>query len=296
MPPEIIGASIPILKEESSDYPKDRNDFPTYDSVIKIRQGDIPTAEISHKLEGECLVSNLLKEGKATFGCELIFLGSFRREFHVHDGDSFEGNCTQIISWNASDVSQKLFFRPVIIAQEDIDSFILSEKDRVSEFWIGAEISIPKFATLADGKERSPNVTTQSILKIGLDPDFSDFEMNVKRVSNPGRSHFVVNVGRTLHQLLNNKSKENIDLRRALLVNALTGAFGILANDFQKDPDEEMLEIEHCVVLSSLQSKLIELGVSSWCDSENFSPIHAATKFEKLTWTLNPNSMESDND
>jgi len=296
MPAEITGSSIPILKEGSPDYSSAGNNAPSYDAVIKIKPSETPKAEIFHKLKGDSLVSRLIREGEAKFGCELIFIGSFRREFFLHDMNYSDDNDTQIITWNASDVSQKLVFRPVIIALEDIDSFALSKNDQVNEFWVGAEILIPKLATLADAKERSPDVTTQSILRIQLQPSFANFEMDIKRAAVSGRSHFCISVGKSLHQLLNNKSKDNIDLRRSLLVNALTGAFSILMRDFCKDNDNERAEIDQCIVLSSLRAKLIELGVGSWEDSENFSPLHAATKFEKLTWASSSNSKEEDDD
>jgi len=291
----ISGSTIPILKAGSLDYLQSGNNYPSYEAHIRIIPDGNPSAEITHKLEGDSFVSQLLDEGKAQFGCELVFKGSFRREFHLQNYSSQE-NSKQRIQWNAKNVCQKVFFRPVIVTTENIEEFLLTENCQVSELWLDTKISLPKHAIIADAEVMRPNVLAKSLLKIRLEESFQDFEMDVLKKDRIGRTHFIVCVGKALHELVRDNSAENYDLKRAVLINALTGVFSVLLREFQRDEDNERKAIEACDVLSTLRSKLKELGIKSWDeDPDEFSPIKAATKFETLTWKSRL-IMESEDD
>lgn len=294
---EIIGASIPILKEDSFDYSNEGNNYPSYDAYIRIIPGDNPRAEIHHKLIGDSMISQLLEDGKAQFGCELVLKGSFKRNLHLHSDKFSSAETMQSIEWDSRDVCQKVFFRPVIVATTDIEGLKLTKEHCVSDLWEGVSISIPKFAILADAEMKTPDVRTQSLLKFRYEKTFSDFEMDIsKPTGGAGRTYFVVKVGKALHELVRSKQSENADLRKALLINALAGAFATLAREFQNDPDNEKAAIESCDILTAVRSKLKAKDIASWDeDPDNFSSIHAATKFEEYSWALRP-SVEQDDD
>lgn len=294
----IVGASIPILKDGSFDYSEDGNNFPSYKAHIRVISGDNPSAEIGHQLMGDSVVSYLMDEGKAQFGCELVFKGSFKRVFHLQSGEPSGRKSLQCIQWNASDVCQKIFFRPVIVSIEDIENLTLTDDHKVSALWSGANISIPEYTVLADAEMNSPDVSAKSLLRIIPKKEFPDFEMDVsKPMGGSGRTHFKVYVGIALFNLLRSADPDDSDLRRAIFINALTGAFSVLAREFQQDSKSEKEALEACDILRSLRSKLKELGVETWDENpEEFSPLRAATSFEQFSWSSQPSMEEHDDE
>ena len=292
---EIIASTIPVLNDETSDYTKKGNDCPEYSAKVKTFPSEVQNqkAEIRHNLTGNSIIAEFIESGKAKFGCELIFKGSFRREFHLHETSDISLKSNQSFSWDNSNVSGGILFRPVIVATKKIEDIILSKDHKVDDFWLDTEISIPKFSVLADAGIRGSDITTRSLLKIFYDKKLAEFEMDVVRSGGHNNTFFRVNVGKSLHQLIKDKSQDNFDLRKAILINALTGAFSILLRDYQINSEQGETEIAQCDVLSGLHSKLKDLNVETW-DSEDFSPVKAATCFEQFTWRNQPDEVQDD--
>ena len=289
---DITGATIPVLRKESFDYSEAGNDYPSYSSEVKILKGAKQKVEVRHKLTGGSLVHDLVRNGKAKFGCELILKGAFWRETHIEDTapveDTRDGQleCLQTFGWNPDNTSQSILFRPVVVASSEIETITLQKKHNVTELWIGQDISIPKFALLADHGIRGADVQAKSLLRFKFKKEFAPFEMDVVRMDSEGRTHFTVYVGRSLLELVRSHDPDNSDLRRAIMIGALASAFGILQRDYINDPENESAEISRCDILSTLSSKLRALKLVSWDDDpEDFSPINAATRFEKFTWS-----------
>ena len=288
---EILGTSFPVLKEGSLDYSTDGNAYPAFSARIRHMPGDSHSVEIEHRLSGDRVVSELLVSGHAKFGCELILKGGFKRVFHLHDQDHKSVVAVQRFSWAATDVAQKVFFRPVVISTTDISDLELTKAHRVSEVWLGAKISIPKFARIADMDFQTAQVTSASILKIRYDETLHDLAMNVLGpVGEVGQTHFVVKVGKQLHELLKQQDIALYDLRRSILINAYTGVFANLMREHYLDPENHKKAVEGCDILKALRTKLIEVNHLSWTDDpENFSPVKAATYLENFTWSSHSN-------
>ena len=283
----IIGATIPVMRDESFDY----STAGKYTPSIKILSGSEQskeskkTAEVRHKLEGDGLVHELVRSGKARFGCEVILKGAFWRETHIDDANDGSLEYLQIVNWDANNTSQKIFFRPVVVAADELDAITLEKKHNVTDFWVGENVTIPKFALLADAGMMGANVQAQSILKFKRgkrgEKDFEPFEMHVDKLGEAGRTHFLVKAGPSLMRLVRVRDS---DLRRAVMITALTEAFGILRREYLSDSAGARSEISSCDILGTVYSKLIEIGVHGW-EHDEFSPINAATRFEKLTWS-----------
>ena len=283
---DITAATIPVLREDSFDYSWKGDEFP-YASDVKVLPGGKHTAEIYHKLEGDGLVHELVQSGKAKFGCELIFKGAFWRETHIDDSDNCELECRQTLTWNAENTSQRILFRPVVVAASEMNAIKLEKKHNVTDLWKGQNITIPKFALLADAGMKGPDVHVQSLLRFRRSKKkFDAFQMDVEREGGEGKTYFAVYVGQSLYELMRSRDRENADLRRAVMISALIGAFSVLQKDHLRSSIHEDAEISSCDILSALRRKLKEHGVVSWDeDPENFSPVNAATKFEKFTWS-----------
>ena len=283
---DIIGASIPVLRTDSLDYSGKGNNYPSYSPKVKILNGG--KAEVRHKLEGECLVHELVRSGQANFGCQVIFKGAFLRETHIDNANDGKLEFVQTLSWNTSNASQSILFRPFVVAVNELETIKLEKKHNVTDIWVDQDVSIPRFALLADDGMRGPDVHAQSILRYGYKKDFAPFEMDVKRVGGEGKTYFRVYLGQLLYKLMQSNDIRNADFKRALMIHALSGAFGILQRDYlSASSDVESMAIASCDILGTLRDKLKDLGIDSWDeDASFFSPVNAATKFEQFTWSI----------
>ena len=280
---DITGATIPVLRKDSLDYSRKGNSFPSYTSKVKILQGG--EAEVRHKLEGESLVHELVRVGKAKFGCQVIFKGAFLRETHIDDANECQLECVQTFSWNTDNASQSVLFRPFIVAAGELEVIALGKKHNVTDLWVGQNVSIPKFALLADDGLRGPDVRAQSLLRYRYNDKFEPFEMDVQRAGGEGKTYFLVYLGQSLYKLMQSRDSQSADLKRAVMISALTGAFGILQRDYLANRDFERTTISNCDILAMLRDKLKEHKIASWDEDDKFSPLNAATKFEQFTWS-----------
>ena len=284
---EIVGSSIPILREGSKDYVKSGNNYPLYKADIKLSATTNPSAEIKHILEGDSIASSLIDEGKAQFACELIFQGSFKRQVFLHEPESEAEKFVQKISWDGEDAFQKVFFRPMIVSNDDYVNFKINKDHQVSELWEDTDIKIPKFAILADDQIKSPSITSTSIFKINYNENFNDTQMEVVGpINETGNSYFIINAGKALYKLLSTKTSETSDLRKAIVISALTEAFSILARDHLLNLGSDDNKIDTCPVLLAMHEALSRNNIPTWSDDDtNFSPLKAATFFESFAWT-----------
>ena len=161
-------ADYPILAENKLDYIAGN----TY-TVEAHDLGQSGRKQIQHRLEGQNLVRDLIREGSAAFACVVVAAECAYRHIEMADAADLNWSeqtvsCEQSLALQTDEYAAPVVFQAFVVTTSQIDAICLSEQHGVSQLWREADILIPSAAKIALGPYFASQPTLQSILKIQL--------------------------------------------------------------------------------------------------------------------------------
>ena len=217
-----IGAHAhPVLEEGNLSFPRGRYviDF--------VDRGDGSSFELIHRVEGARLISGLLKEGKARYGCIVSSPRSFYRRTHISVGPR------QRITWDERELGEPPLFRPVVLCSSTETLVLRAERDHVHPAWDGVQVVLPKGARLALGDVFDLRSSVMQMIRMEVDDTLEGNRFQVQADTEP--FSFVVKASRSLHQFVRTTSADKT--RSNILTHVVTACFALLQRRFS-DPEE----------------------------------------------------------
>ena len=259
----------PVLSAYSSDYTNGLY------KVVNTTQceGQI---RIVHSVEGPNLITDLLKNGKATFAVEIASPRTIFRTFSISCQNSVT-SLTQEVSWNPNSVREPILIRPLIIHTNSYATTIKlsSIRHRLHRAWDNIDIAIPPGAIIGQSNFFKPSGYI-SLLKMVRD-DTGQLGEGAYRVETDLSDNYVFKVimNKKLFENMQTKSINRLDHRDTLLTGALATGLAMLNRDFIEGNIEE-IDLSQNVLLRDLHKILKDASLSTWED-DNFDSALAAT-------------------
>ena len=263
---------VPLLADGSLDYVPG-NEYHT--SVESLPDAD--GLVISHKVDGENLVSALLEHGSATFGAEISSPSTTFRQI-LTAAPSHTRTATQEVTWQEGDVCRPVYVRPLVLFNaKDSREIVLKKHHGVHEFWLGSMARLQP-ATILAKSEFFVTSGIHSILTLTANEEIEDGAFRVLPNTKEDFK-FDVEMNPNLIEAIRNPG-EHTELRDAVLTAALVSGFYVLQQDFNQDEDSENDWTKY-PVLRRLNKMLKDKGISTW-DDDQFYPDEAASTLRPL--------------
>lgn len=246
--------------------------FPSaeYLTVPKIQEAGKNSVELEHKIVGAPFIEELIKGGKAQYGCLVSVPKTGFRKLVMSDSNS------QLVSWKLDMAGEPPLLGPVILYVGDDQGYMLSDKDGVAGAWQGKEIMIPKGARLAKGRYLRPTASLLSLINVKLSQDLDAGGFKVEANTNQG-FRFHLEAAKDVYDFLQNP-QGNTELRRAIIVHAITGCFEILSKEYSGKSEEDSGDgWEQYSNLQVLSDWMNTKNIPHWSGSD-FDSMAAATK------------------
>ena len=253
-PTNTIGAHAhPVLEEGNLSFPRGRY-------VIDFVDGDEgPCFELIHRIEGAGLISGLLKEGKACFGCIVSSPRSFYRRTHISERPQ------QRITWDESELGEAPLFRPVVLCTIPETVVLRADRDDVHLAWDGVEVVFQKGVRLALGDVFDLRSSVMQMIRIEADDTLEGNRFHVQPETEP--FGFVVKASTSLHQFIRTSNADST--RSNILTHVVTACFALLQRRFH-DPEEWDRNLQR------LAQHIARHYPHRW-DEDDFQPEVAAT-------------------
>jgi hypothetical protein len=250
-------------------------------SEVSRKSGD--DANIVHNLQGENLVSSLLRQGRAKFACVVCVPSTMYRTLAIFDGKFGGGEkggqpfieARQRVPLADSLLSSPPFFRSLVVAAEEI-SRTVGEGDGLHKAYHGKNIVFPEGAILAaaDWMELGG---AGSLLVLRQDENLAEKTIRVDEDTQQGY-RFIVRVPVELFRQLKICPQSRRAHRDSIFTHALSRGLEILVRHYGPDSSsgEESGNWEEYANLRWLQSELKSKDYADWTE-EGFCPEEAAT-------------------
>lgn len=225
--------------------------------------------KLKHKISKAPFIEELIKEGKAQYGCMVAVPKTGYRILKTSDKDE------QTVDWDPDIVGEPPMLGPVILFVGETLKYKLIEKDGVDSVWVGREIEFPKGARLARAQYLRPSASMQDLIDVVKKSDMKPGTFTVKPNSNQG-FYFNLEASEDIFGFLQNPQGQP-DLERSILVHALSQAFNILKTEYATEDKWEGYSN-----LRALNDHLESKGVLlHWSDSD-FDVVKVATELYPL--------------
>lgn len=263
--------SFPVLGPDRLDYGDDSAYKTSHWKKIPHDNGDV-YVELQHSLVGENLVSQLVRSGKAIFGCMVVIKATMYRRTYTAECNGELSVKQSILLEKGSRTVESPKFMPVVIYMGDKRIISVGEATGSDEYWKEQGFVMYKGAIIARdiGYEFIPE--QGHLLKVKCEDDLRDGEISVK-MSLDGGGYFIVSVAPELYKGITNAQARGVEYvahRNSILTHALSVGFTKLAKHYQEAP-EEMPEN-----FQTVKRRLETQQVKTWEDEDEFSPCQAA--------------------
>jgi len=258
--------SFPVLEEDKFDYIKE--------TIYEVNQVDSDNKSnyivFEHKIIGDNLISQLLKNNEAKFITTVVLKSSMYRETTDNILEQISStHIKQKIQLKTTFETQS-FFSAIIYTGNDKEVILNSFEMGLDEFWNGATISLKKGAILARAGWRELENTASDLLTIKKD-DTLEYGFDVSVISEEG-GRFIASVESNLYDKIKQLPKSDSHLR-SIVIHMLCIGFMNLAKDY-KDDDSELTNFK------GIKLELKNKDIKTWEDDE-FNPNQVACYFLK---------------
>ena len=241
----------PVLEEGNLSFPLGRY-------VVGFVGGDGSSFELMHRLEGAALISDLLRQKKARYGCIVSSPRSFYRKMHLAEGSR------QRIAWDDRELGEPPLFTPVILCTGTEKVVLSAERHDVHPAWNDVSVAMYKGARLAVGHVFDLRSSVMQMIRMEVDESLSGNRFQVQAQAEP--FGFVVKASPSLHRYVRTARAD--PTRSNIMTHVVTACFALLQKRF-RDPEEWDRNLE----------RLAE-HIGSWYphrwDEEDFQPEAAA--------------------
>ena len=140
--------------------------------TMQINDRTVPTDAIAilHRIKGNNLVSQLLKEGLANFCCTIVSPNCAYRRVERATSTPIQTDETIELQQNIQIVTDQfahpIMFQPSVITNAPIDTFTAQESNGLDGLWIGEKVELPIAAIIAIEPFWNAKTVFQSILRL----------------------------------------------------------------------------------------------------------------------------------
>lgn len=259
---------FPVLGPERLDYQPECS-YQTSDWTVN--DGDI--VSLRHHLSGDCLVSRLVKEGKAKFACIVVVKTTMYRRTFVHDSNRelFADQTFTIRRGMRTVETPKML--PVVVYLNADKAIIPAKTDGLDPLWRGRKFTLPKAAILAQDRWHEFIPGIGQLLKIKRADNLAPGQQMRVDIAQPDGGYFLVHVTPALFDGIQGAAAHGEDKchhRNSILTHALSVGFSQCAK-----PDEEtgLSSLEN---FQTIKRRLKALDIPAWDDEDEFDPCRAA--------------------
>ncbi len=224
---------------------------------------------ITHHVEGTPLVSRLIAERKAQYGCVVSSPLSSYRKTHL----SFDSQHT--VNWDAGDIGEPPLFTPLVVCIYADEIVLDSSRDGVHAIWNGQRVNFKAGSRIAVGNVVQLASSIVHLLSLHADDSMNAGQFAVEIETEPFR--FRVNLHPDLHRFLRYPTSV---VRDNVMVHIVTACLARLKQDFSEDDGESGWESHRA--LKAFSDYLETNELPHWTD-ETFRPEKVATALYPLT-------------
>ena len=284
---------FPVLREESIDFVDPNSGFTA--EVDRLLESD--NASVCYALSGGNMVSRLMQEGLAKFACVVCAPSTMYRTLEVFDGAmdiKRNGEKTILeavhkVRLEDSLVASPPFFRPIVIAAEDICRKA-EDVDGLNPIYLGREIRFPAGAIIASAGWIQLGGGKDGMFVLNEDKKLKEGVIRVEGSDSHGY-FFNLFVAPRLYRKIKKCPTSLLHHRQSVLTHALSAALHGLAKDFSEADSENSEGWMQFANLRILNNLLEQEGEPNW----------TAPKFdaEKAATAIRPHfipDLDDDND
>ena len=264
------GASNAIGSHEHPTLESGNLSFPEGKYFVDFEPAENDTAfRITHHVEGTPLVSRLIAERKAQYGCVVSSPLSSYRKIHL----SYDSQHT--VNWEAEDIGEPPLFTPLVVCISSDDVVLDSSRDGVHAIWNGQRVNFKAGSRIAVGNVIQLASSIVHLLSLHADDNMKEGQFAVDIETEPFR--FRVNLHPDLHRFLRYRTSV---VRDHVMVHIVTACLARLQQDFSEDDGESGWESHRN--LKAFSDYLEAKELAHWTD-EAFRPEKVATALYPLT-------------
>ena len=255
---------LPIMARGKMDYVNG-----SYNANIEKHSGGI---KVTHSLEGENLVAQLVKEKKAIFACEVISPQTTYRTIETSQ------DAEQIVNWNKDNVLvDNLSFHPMVLASTEKETaYKLQKEHGVHAIWQGKTIKIQKGTLLADGVFHTAVSNVQRLFSLIKDDSLPKGAYRVEGKDIESQFKFHISMATDLFDAMQTGGIDR-NFKDAILSGAFSSALNILHSK-SEDDDPWGMEYQSLVALAE---EFKNKGIPLWGD-DTFHADECATRFRPI--------------
>ena len=266
---------FPVLRADTLDF----HESAKFTAEVQRPHG-AGNATVRYTLSDNNLISRLIREDYAKFACVVCVpstmyrtLEVFNEQLNFQDEENqIELQVTHNFDLENSLVSSSPFFRPVVIATEDIDGKI-ENSDRLDSIW--EEVFIQRGAIIASAGWIRLGGGVEGMFILRQDEKLKEGMIRVE--GNPTQDYrFNLYAEPNLYRKIRNCPRPLVSHRNSVLTHALSSAFRYIKSDFEKLDAEDIDGQEKYANLRILKNLLKDAGELDWTE-EGFNADKAAT-------------------
>jgi len=252
----------PVLEEDRYDYLENMR--------YKVEQieGSSDYITFEHKLEGDNLISQLLKSGEAKFVTTVVLKSALYRETFDRVEKVTHTYAKQKVPLKTTFETQS-FISVVIYIGEDREIVLDANKMGLDEFWDDTKVQLLKGSILATAGWRELENSASDLLTVKRDEEVKygfDVEIDPKE---GGR--FIAKMNPKLYDSLN-AMPNNDEHRRSIIIHVLCVGFMALQKYYDENGSDELTNF------NGIKLELKSKNMPTW-EEEGFNPNRVACMF-----------------
>ena len=252
----------PVLEEDRYDYLENMR--------YKVEQieGSSDYITFEHKLEGDNLISQLLKSGEAKFVTTVVLKSALYRETFDRVEKVTHAYVKQRVPLKTTFETQS-FISSVVYIGEDREIVLNANKMGLDEFWDNTKVELLKGSILATAGWRELENSASDLLTVKRDEEIKygfDVEIDPKE---GGR--FIAKMNPKLYDSLN-AMPDNDAHRRSIVIHVLCVGFMALQKYYNENGSDELTNF------NGIKLELKSKNMPTW-EEEGFNPNRVACMF-----------------
>lgn len=222
-----------------------------------------------HQVKGNCLVTNLIEQGKAQFACTVVLSSAMYRKTCTIDSKR-QTSVLQAVSW--PDTIEAPMFLPIVVYTGETQDV---KADNVhgyglNSLWKNSSFVLKTGSIIARCPWQEPEITAGDILSLRKAPSQKiGFNAEIQP-SEGGRIMVDVEEG-LFDDMLHN---ENTPQYNSIITHMLSAGLSKLA-ELAKDDDD----YKNLTNFRQVKQKIKNANLATWEDEENFNPHEVACFF-----------------
>lgn len=188
------------------------------------RGEDGPSFELVHRLEGAGLISRLLQQGRAQYGCVVSSPRSFYRRTHLSQLPR------QRITWDTHLLGEPPLFTPMVLCTSSTELVLSADRDDVHSAWDGVSVKLDRGTRLALAHVFDLRSSVMQMIRMEADESLSgSHRFQVQAQTEPFA--FVVKASPSLHRFVRTAAPGD-PTRSNIMTHVVTACFSLLQRRF----------------------------------------------------------------